>query len=106
MAHQRNWLLCYDIRCPKRLARVHRICRRYGVAVQYSVFYLELASHELEWLETELNSVIDTNCDDIRIYPVTGLDRALILGTSCLPPMMEAAIKARAGSLFNNMDLT
>lgn len=104
MAHQRNWLLCYDIRCPKRLARVHRICSRYGLAVQYSVFYLEVSSTELQMLEAELAQVIDNKCDDIRIYPVAGLDRALLFGTSCLPPMMEAAIKARAGTLFNNMD--
>ena len=36
------WLVCYDIAEPRRLARVWRAVREFGVPLQYSVFWARL----------------------------------------------------------------
>ena len=36
------WLVCYDIAEPRRLARVGRAAREFGVPLQYSVLWARL----------------------------------------------------------------
>ena len=40
-------LLCYDIRDPKRLQKVHREVKKVGMPLQYSVFYIEMNNDEV-----------------------------------------------------------
>lgn len=67
-----SYLICYDIRCKKRLVKVHKIAIHYGVPLQYSVFYALMTKIELGVLVGKFNKVIDAKSDDIRIYPIQG----------------------------------
>lgn len=63
-----DFLVCYDIRNPIRLRRVHRCMRGWGMPVQYSVFYCRLTMRLCQALARELDTLIDPMHDDIRIY--------------------------------------
>ncbi len=63
-----GFLIAYDVRCPKRLARLHRFLAERCVAVQYSVF---AAYGDHRWaarLALEISKYIDCRQDDVRIY--------------------------------------
>jgi CRISPR-associated protein Cas2 len=39
MAEPRHWyLVCYDIRCPKRWRKAYKLIEGYGDRLQYSIF--------------------------------------------------------------------
>lgn len=78
-------LLCYDIRNPRRLLRVHRRSRRVGVALQYSVFYLELSRSRLNDFLEQLRLVIDESEDDVRVYQISGLHEIQQIGCGMIP---------------------
>ncbi|MCG5531151.1 CRISPR-associated endonuclease Cas2 [Halorhodospira halochloris] len=61
-------IVCYDIRDPRRLRRVHRQMRKWGVALQYSFFYCHLVPSARDRLAEVLRQEIDERVDDIRIY--------------------------------------
>jgi CRISPR-associated protein Cas2 len=85
MTRQRPYLIAYDIRRPKRLRRVHRVAKRYGVPLQYSVFLARLTESRLESLIRELGSEIDVRFDDIRIYPIPAPVEVVILSSQFIP---------------------
>lgn len=53
------YLICYDIRDPKRWRRAYKILRGYGTTLQYSIFRCQLGTTELERLRWELESVLE-----------------------------------------------
>jgi len=81
----RLFLLAYDIADPKRLVRVHRACRQWGVPVQYSVFLVPLTQVQIDELLAELEALIDDDLDDIRLYPLPGRLEIEALGRRGLP---------------------
>lgn len=60
-------ILVYDIQV-KRVAKVHKICRKYLFPVQKSVFEGEITQKQLTMLKQELERVIDYTQDAICIY--------------------------------------
>ncbi len=70
MNSKTTYLICYDIREPARLQRVHRYLSKRAIALQYSVFTARLGKKELMWLSRGLASLIDKRQDDVRIYPL------------------------------------
>lgn len=56
-------LVAYDIRDPKRLRRVHRVMKGFGMPFQYSVFLCDLTSAERFDLLVELEAIIDRSED-------------------------------------------
>lgn len=60
-------ILTYDIH-TKRAAKVLKICRKYMMHVQKSVFEGDLTEAKLKKLKSELKGVIDCRCDSICIY--------------------------------------
>lgn len=64
----RSHLVCYDIREPRRLRRIHRIMRRWGLPLQYSVFHVMLTHRSRKRLVGILRDIIDERVDDVRIY--------------------------------------
>ncbi len=52
----------------KRLRKVARLCERYGMRVQNSVFEVILDAAQLVQLKTQLQLVIDCQQDSIRFY--------------------------------------
>lgn len=82
---QRGWLIAYDIRNPRRLARVHRFLKREAVPVQYSVFAARGSLADMRRLAEELRGRIDERTDDIRIYPIPDNPLVYTFGTKLLP---------------------
>lgn len=67
MGQQKNWyLVSYDIRDPKRLARTARCLGGYGSRIQYSMFRCRLTVRQLERLQWELAPILATE-DDLLI---------------------------------------
>ncbi|HNB19460.1 MAG TPA: CRISPR-associated endonuclease Cas2 [Agitococcus sp.] len=77
-------LLCYDIRDPKRLQRVHNCVKKVGLAMQYSVFYLEMSNADLTQLLNRLLTIIDSSRDDIRVYAISRFEDITLMGASLL----------------------
>ena len=66
----RNWyLLSYDVRDPRRLARTARLAGHYGDRVQLSVFRLHLTGQQLAQLRWEMARIMEKD-DDLMIVPV------------------------------------
>jgi len=63
-------VVAYDISDPKRLARVARVCERYGVRVQYSVFECRLKEEEFTEFWLELLGEIDEEKDRLVAYKI------------------------------------
>ena len=57
-----------DAAGAKRLRKVAKICERYGVRVQNSVFEVLVDSAQLTMLKAELEKVILTEKDSVRLY--------------------------------------
>ncbi len=66
-------LVVYDIATStqggeRRLRRVASVCRRWGNAVQNSVYECLLSAERFRMMREELADVIDPNVDSIRFY--------------------------------------
>jgi len=67
MGQQKNWyLVCYDVRDPKRLNRTAHHLEGYGARIQYSLFRCRLTVRQLEQLQWELTSLLAPE-DDLLI---------------------------------------
>jgi CRISPR-associated protein Cas2 len=64
---RRCFLVCYDIRDPKRLRRVHKICKGYGESWQFSIFFCVIKAIDRVRLQTELEGVMNLKEDQILI---------------------------------------
>ncbi len=62
---RKTYLVCYDISHEKRLAKVAKIMRGYGLRVQYSVFECQLNGKDLARCRAELSAVIDHRKDQV-----------------------------------------
>jgi CRISPR-associated protein Cas2 len=90
------WLICYDIAEPRRLVRVWRTVREFGVPLQYSVFWARLDSGALDGALAAVAQRIHTRADDVRFYPlpenvqITGLGRDVVpLGVDYGDPVLR-----------------
>jgi len=97
------WLVAYDIRCPRRLRRVHRTLKAEGLALQYSVFCFEGSSLGLERIMDALELVIDSSVDDVRAYRLPAVVKTWMLGRQEWPDGVylegSEAIRALAAAL-------
>lgn len=87
-------VLTYDVDTAnaagaKRLRQVAKICERYGMRVQNSVFEVIVDAAQLAVLKSELKSTIDENLDSIRLYRLgnTFANRIETLGKT---PLVQA----------------
>jgi CRISPR-associated protein Cas2 len=65
----RWWLVCYDVRDPKRLRRTAKHLEGYGGRVQYSVFRCWLSPSGVQRLRWELTEML-TPEDDVIFIPL------------------------------------
>jgi len=65
---RRCYLVCYDIRNPKRLKRVNTILKGYGEALQLSVFFCFLKSIDRVRLQTDLEEEMNQKDDQVLIF--------------------------------------
>lgn len=63
-----NWVFIYDIADKKRLAKVARIMKDYGVRVQGSVFESDISYKEFEQLKKRIRKVIDQEKDYVVYF--------------------------------------
>lgn len=82
---QRLYLVAYDIADPKRLNRVHRVLKKEGLPLQYSVFSVSLNRTRLNRLLLVLDRIIDAREDDIRCYALSPPFDCQILGKQYFP---------------------
>jgi CRISPR-associated protein Cas2 len=60
-----NYIVTYDICDPKRLRRVFRACKNYGLHLQLSVFECDLTPAEKIDFESELRGLINSAEDQV-----------------------------------------
>jgi CRISPR-associated protein Cas2 len=60
-----NYIVTYDIRDPKRLRKVYRACKDYGVHLQLSVFECDLTAAEKIDFESQLRGLIKSDDDQV-----------------------------------------
>lgn len=77
---RRPFLLAYDISDRRRLARMHRLLLKWGVAVQYSVFRVVMDATEQDQLMAKVARIADPKDDDVRLYRLPGGDTGANLG--------------------------
>lgn len=65
---RRRYLVCYDIRDPKRLRETHKVMVGHGDPLQYSVFLCDLSGMERTHLVSRLKKVINEAYDSIAIF--------------------------------------
>lgn len=69
MQGPRWWLVCYDVREPKRLRRCARRMEGAGERIQYSVFRCWMTERAMEKLRWELTSMLQAE-DDVLFIPL------------------------------------
>lgn len=74
------YLVCYDIREPKRLSRMLRFMKGRGIHLQYSVFHCSLTWPDLLKMKEKIESLINKREDDIRIYPLPSEMKVIVMG--------------------------
>lgn len=73
---RRCYLVCYDIRDPKRLRRVHKTMKGYGESWQYSVFFCVLKDIDRVRMQTDLETHMNLRDDQALIIDM-GSDEAV-----------------------------
>lgn len=80
-----DYIICYDIACPRRLARIHRHLKKHAWPLQYSVFLFAGTSHQMQHCLLQLQKLMDPRHDDIRAYPLPERGLRLCIGRHTLP---------------------
>lgn len=62
---KRNYIVTYDIRDPKRLRKVFKLCKGFGIHLQYSVFECDLTPMEKAEMESRLVEAIHGTEDQV-----------------------------------------
>ncbi|GGZ97238.1 CRISPR-associated endonuclease Cas2 [Ignatzschineria ureiclastica] len=65
----KQFLVSYDICEPRRLQRIHKLLKAWGIPLQKSVFIVD-SSRDIVQLKQLLLETMDQSEDDIRLYPI------------------------------------
>jgi CRISPR-associated protein Cas2 len=87
------YLAVYDICDPKRLRRIAKAMRPYGIRVQKSVFECSLQEQQLSEIQDVIRRII-TGDDSVIFYPLRGAanEERIVLGTAAEQPLREKAL--------------
>ncbi len=87
MADSQNglYMIAYDITNPRRLSRVHRVLKKQGLPVQYSVFMVVMKRKALLRLLERISQLIQPAEDDIRCYRLPERTDIKTLGKQFFP---------------------
>ena len=64
---RRCYLVCYDIRDPRRLRRVFRVMKGYGEHWQYSIFFCALRAIDRVRMQSDLEEEMNLKEDQVLI---------------------------------------
>jgi CRISPR-associated protein Cas2 len=81
----REYIICYDIRNPKRLNRLHRYLLKHAIPIQYSVFLFSGDDRNLQRCLDAAAPLIDPKEDDLRTYPLPARGLKVRMGRPTLP---------------------
>jgi len=89
---RRCYLVCYDIRHPKRLRNVHKVCKGFGEPWQFSIFFCVLKPIDRVRLQAELEEVMNLREDQVLIIDLgenepAARAAAVVLGESLDEPL-------------------
>ncbi len=93
---RRCYLVCYDIRDPKRLRRVHKLIKGYGEHWQFSIFFCILKEIDRVRLQADLEEVMNLKEDQAMLIDL-GTDEegarasAVVIGQA-LPPQESSIV--------------
>lgn len=79
------YLISYDIADPKRLGRTHRILKKQGLPMQYSVFIVAMTTPQLNRLLDRIKNIIDHGEDDLRCYALPSKIECKNIGSQIFP---------------------
>ena len=81
-------LAMYDISDPKRLRKVEKTMKYFGVRVQKSVFECSLKDSLIREMKQAVKKVMNMDEDSFRIYPLLAQSREkqVIIGKGEIPP--------------------
>ncbi|WAR43667.1 CRISPR-associated endonuclease Cas2 [Methylomonas rapida] len=79
------YLIAYDIADPRRLSKVHRILKKEGLPVQYSVFTVVMKRPRMLRLLERIDAQILQLEDDVRCYRLPENSEANTLGRQYFP---------------------
>jgi CRISPR-associated protein Cas2 len=82
---RRCYLVCYDIRDPKRLRRVHKTMIGFGESWQYSVFFCVLKDIDRVRMQTDLEAEMNLRNDQALIIDMGADVEASREATRTLP---------------------
>ena len=75
-----DFLICYDIKDNKRLARFARKIEKFAIRIEYSVFFApNFSKEDMAEIAIEINKLLEDE-DDVRIYEVE--DYGIALGNA------------------------
>lgn len=67
---ERTYLIMYDIRDPKRLRKVHKLCKQFGLPQQYSVFEARLTQRKFLTFIREVSPWVHRTEDQLICMPI------------------------------------
>ena len=67
-----NLVVCYDIADPRRLQKVARIMKDFGVRVQLSIFEVDVPPHVFRRLRARTEAVLDMEEDGVKYFHLCG----------------------------------
>jgi CRISPR-associated protein Cas2 len=71
MRVKKNYLICYDITNPKRLAKLSKYVEKNAFRIQKSIYLLPHATkEELQNIKEQIEERIEKEEDDVRIYTI------------------------------------
>lgn len=87
------YLAVYDICEPKRLRRIAKAMRPYGIRVQKSVFECSLQDQQLGEIQCTIRRIIAGD-DSVIFYPLRGSanEDRIVLGAVSEQPLRDSAL--------------
>ena len=92
---RRCYLVCYDIRDPKRLRCIHKVLKGYSEAWQYSIFFCILKEIDRVRLQTDLEHQMNQKEDQVMIMDIGSDEKAAREATTVIGkslPEQESSI--------------
>jgi len=67
-----NMLVIYDIANPKRLSKIAKVIKDYGVRVQKSIFEVDVNNTVFEEMKFRVEKIIEASEDGVKYFPLCG----------------------------------
>ena len=65
-----NMIVAYDIADPRRLNRIAKVIKDYGIRVQKSIFEVEVDDRRFEEMKARVEEVIEQSEDGVKYFPL------------------------------------